>query len=96
MGIHRNRGTRLALRITSFFILWLLAFVLPWWIIFLIAAILVFAGTSSAEIILIGLFLDFFFLDINSGVYGLFYSLFFFSIVIASVIINSILKNNET
>jgi hypothetical protein len=96
MGIHTNGGTKLTLRIVFFAALWFFAFIIPWWLIFILASILVFTQILSVELIVLGLLLDFFLLDTQSGIFGLFYSIFFFVIVVISLVFRLSQKRNET
>ena len=96
MGIHRKQYQKLALRI--FFVLFLLfvGLLIPWWSVFLIGTVLILSNIASVELIAVGIFLDFFLLDIESGFFGLFYTLYFFVIVLAFNIFNSMHSNHES
>lgn len=95
MGIHRNQYKKLAVRI--FFVLFFLitAPLLPWWIVFLLGTILLLSSVVSVELVLIGIFLDFFLVDAESGFFGLFYTLYFFAVVTAFTIFKIIDSNHE-
>jgi hypothetical protein len=76
--------------------LWFFAFIIPWWFIFILASILVFTQILSVELIVLGLLIDFFLLDAQSGIFGLFYSIFFFVIVVISLAFRLSQQRNET
>lgn len=68
---------------------------MPWWFVFFLGTLLIFLKIASVELIVIGIFLDFFLLDTGSGFFGLFYTLYFFAIVTAFAIFNSIDSNHD-
>lgn len=69
--------------------------IMPWWIIFFAGAALVFSKTASIELIGVGMFLDFFLLDTESGFFGLFYTLYFFILVTTFIIFKNVDSNRN-
>ncbi|MEX0933442.1 MAG: hypothetical protein WDZ74_01680 [Candidatus Paceibacterota bacterium] len=68
---------------------------MPWWIVFLIGTALIVFKIASLELIALGIFLDFILVDADSGFFGLFYTLYFFALVVTVALFNSLHTHHE-